>query len=123
MAARVPPEAAVAECPNGLHHVRDGFFLSPGADPQDAERYSRALLRAQQEIDLEPQRHLHYWTREMPADLTALVDGRRFGPGERIVPEPYTREMFERSHYRMQNWDLLDPAIAADARYEDAVMA
>lgn len=39
------------------------------------------------------------------------------------MPEPYTREMFERSHYRMQNWDLLDPAIAADARYEDAVMA
>jgi len=99
-----------------------GFFLSPGADPEDAERYFRALLRAQQEIDLEPQRYLHYWTREMPDDLTALVDVRRFGPGERIVPQPYTREMFERSHRWMQTWDLLDPAVAADARYEDAVM-
>ncbi|MCD2195858.1 hypothetical protein LQ327_21025 [Actinomycetospora endophytica] len=99
-----------------------GFFLSPGTDPEDAERYFRALLRAQQEIDLEPQRYVHYWEREMPNDLTALVDVRRFGPGERIVPQPYTREMFERSHRWMQTWDLLDPAIAAGARYEDAVL-
>ncbi|WP_018332561.1 hypothetical protein [Actinomycetospora chiangmaiensis] len=100
-----------------------GFFLSPGTERQDAERYFRALLRAQQEIDLEPQRYTHYWAREMPAELTALVDVRRFGPGERIVPQPYTKEMFERSHRWMQTWDLLDPAIAADSRYEDAVLA
>ncbi len=99
-----------------------GFFLSSGADPEDAERYFRALLRAQQEIDLEPQRYAHYWERELPADLAGLVDVRRFGPGERIVPQPYTREMFERSHRWMQAWDLLDPDVAAGARYEDAVL-
>jgi NitT/TauT family transport system substrate-binding protein len=99
-----------------------GFFLSSSADPDDAERYFRALLRAQQEIDLEPQRYAHYWERELPTDLAGLVDVRRFGPGERIVPQPYTREMFERSHQWMQTWDLLDPAVAAGARYEDVML-
>jgi NitT/TauT family transport system substrate-binding protein len=99
-----------------------GFFLSSSADRDDAERYFRALLRAQQEIDLEPQRYAHYWTREMPADLADLVDVRRFGPGERIVPQPYTQEMFERSHQWMQAWGLLDPTVAASARYEDVML-
>jgi NitT/TauT family transport system substrate-binding protein len=99
-----------------------GFFISPGADPDDAERYFRALLRAQQEIDLEPQRYAHYWEREMPADLAGLVDVRRFGPGERIVPQPYTKKMFERSHQWMRTWDLLDPTVAAEAHYEDVML-
>jgi NitT/TauT family transport system substrate-binding protein len=99
-----------------------GFFLAPEADPEDVERYFRALLRAQQEIDLEPQRYAHYWAREMPGDLVDLVDVRRFGPGERVVPQPYTREMFERSHAWMQTWELLDPAVAAGARYDDVVV-
>jgi NitT/TauT family transport system substrate-binding protein len=99
-----------------------GFFLSPAADPDDLERYFRALLRAQQEIDLEPQRYTHYWARETPDDLAGLVDVRRFGPGERIVPQPYTREMFERSYAWMQDRDLLEPAVAATVRYEDAVL-
>ena len=47
---------------------------------------------------------------------------RRFGPGEPIVPHPYTREMFERSHAWMQTWELLDPTAAAGARYEDVVL-
>ncbi|WP_433786810.1 hypothetical protein ACQPX6_08295 [Actinomycetospora sp. CA-101289] len=37
-----------------------GFFRSPSAGPQDVERYFRALLHAQQEIDLEPQCYTHY---------------------------------------------------------------
>lgn len=99
-----------------------GFFLSPGADTRDVERYFRALLRAQQEIDFEPQRYTHHWAREMPGDLLDLVDVRRFGPGERVVPQPYTREMFERSHTWMQTWELHDTTAAANARYDDVVL-
>jgi NitT/TauT family transport system substrate-binding protein len=99
-----------------------GFFLASDVDPDDAERYFRALLRAQQEIDLEPQRYTHYWAREMPEDLAALVDVRRFGPGERIVPQPYTREMFARSQAWMQDRELLEPALVAATRYEDVVL-
>jgi hypothetical protein len=98
-----------------------GFLLSPSADADDVTRYFQALLRAQQEIDLDPQRYTHYWEREMPADLHTLIDVRRFGPGERIVPQPYTHEMFERTQAWMREWDLIDPTAGTPARYEDAV--
>ena len=99
-----------------------GFLLSARVDREDVERYFRALLRAQQEIDLEPQRYTRHWAREMPADLVELVDVRRFGPGERIVPQPYTREMFERTQGWMSEWDLLDPTGQARASYEATVV-
>jgi NitT/TauT family transport system substrate-binding protein len=57
----------------------------------------------------------------MPEDLARLVDVRRFGPGERIVFEPYTREMFERTQAWMRDWGLLDTGVSAGAVYEQAV--
>ena len=99
------------------------FLLAPAADPEDVERYFRALLRAQQEIDLELHRYTRHWAREMPADLLELVDVRRFGPGERVVPQPYTREMFERTQGWMREWGLLDLTDPAGARYDETVLA
>jgi NitT/TauT family transport system substrate-binding protein len=99
-----------------------GFLLSPEADAEDVERYFRALLHAQQEIDLELPRYSHYWSREIPPDLLELADVRRFGPGERIVPQPYTRDMFDRTQGWMQEWALLDVAAPARALYEEAVV-
>jgi NitT/TauT family transport system substrate-binding protein len=97
-----------------------GFLVSSTADTADLERYFKALRRAQREIDLEPERYKHYWTRELPDDLGELVDVRRFGPGERIVFEPYTRDMFERTHRWLKSWELLDAA--AVGQYESAVV-
>jgi NitT/TauT family transport system substrate-binding protein len=99
-----------------------GFLLSSAADGEAVERYFRALLRAQQEIDLEPHRYTRHWAREMPADLLDQVDVRRFGPGERIVPQPYTKEMFERTQGWMQEWDLLNPNGQAVPAYETTVL-
>jgi hypothetical protein len=99
-----------------------GFLLSPQADLEDTDRYFRALRRAQQEIDLEPEPYKHYYARELPSDLAAQVDVRRFGPGERIVFEPYTREIYERTQRWMQTWDLLSVEDAAQSRFETAVL-
>jgi NitT/TauT family transport system substrate-binding protein len=99
-----------------------GFLVSAQADPSDVDRYFAALLRAQQEIDLDLPRYTYHWAREMPADLLALADVRRFGPGERIVPQPYTREMFERTQSWMRDRELIDVAGPAGRRYEDAVL-
>jgi NitT/TauT family transport system substrate-binding protein len=99
-----------------------GFLLSADADLADAQKYFRALQQAQQEIDLEPERFKHYYARELPEDLAALVDVRRFGPGERIVFEPYTREVYERTQRWMQSWDLLTSEQAAASTYEQAVL-
>jgi hypothetical protein len=99
-----------------------GFLVAEDADSDDLERYFRAIRRAQREIDLEPERYKHYWEREMPADLLEQVDVRRFGPGERIVFEPYTRDMFERTHRWMESWELFDPSAAGTPKYENAVL-
>jgi NitT/TauT family transport system substrate-binding protein len=100
-----------------------GFLVAEAAEHEDLERYFRALRRAQREIDLEADRYKHYWLREMPEDLEGVADVRRFGPGERIVFEPYTREMFERTHRWMESWDLFDLDTASRPDYESAVIA
>ena len=99
-----------------------GFMVAEDADTDDLERYFRALRHAQREIDLEPERYKHFWAREMPEDLLEDVDIRRFGPGERIVFEPYTRDMFERTHRWMRSWQLFDAGSVARPAYEDAVL-
>src|ERR671930_2592185 len=93
-----------------------GFLVGEDTDHEDLERYFRALRSAQRAIDLEADRYKHYWLREMPDDLSDGIDVRRFGPGERIVFEPYTREMFERTHRWMDSWDLFDSSVATRPR-------
>jgi len=100
-----------------------GFLVSEGASLEDVARYFAALRRAQRDIDLEPERYKHYWLREMPEDIQRLADVRRFGPGERIVTEPYTREMFEQTHRWLRTWDLLGPGSLPRPAYDQAVLA
>jgi hypothetical protein len=118
----VPPGSACQQ-PSDLADTTFvmGFLVSPQARREDVDRYFRGLLRAQQEIDLEPARYKHFWLREMPQDLRDLADVRRFGPGERIVPQPYTREMYLRTHRWMRDWDLADPG-QDGTRYDEAVL-
>jgi NitT/TauT family transport system substrate-binding protein len=100
-----------------------GFLVREDAVHDDLERYFRALRRAQREIDLEPDRYKHFWLRELPDDLSEGVDVRRFGPGERMVFEPYTREMYERTHRWMESWQLFDAQTAPRPDYASAVIA
>jgi NitT/TauT family transport system substrate-binding protein len=100
-----------------------GFMVGEAASTEDMERYFRALRHAQREIDLDADRYKHHWRREMPDDLRDTVDVRRFGPGERIVFEPYTRDMFERTHRWMERWELFDASAVVRPSYEDAVIA
>jgi NitT/TauT family transport system substrate-binding protein len=99
-----------------------GFLVSGESAGDDVVRYFAALRSAQRDIDLAAERYKHYWLREMPADLAEIADARRFGPGERIVFEPYTREMFEATHRWMITWDLFTEEQAAGTRYEEAVL-
>ena len=111
----------------GLRHEPVGErgcgLLVPGdADLEDTENYFRALRKAQRDIDHEPERYKQYWLREMPEDLAELVDVRRFGPGERIVFEPYTRDMYEVTQRWMQSWNLLGGERTGPA-FEQVVLA
>lgn len=99
-----------------------GHLVSDGADFQDVERYFKALQRAQQDIDLEPEAYKHYFLRELPERYHARIDTRRFGPGERIVFEPYPQQMFERTRQWIESWNLFPPEQKGDAGYDVAVV-
>ena len=102
-----------------------GFLIS-GKDVElsDVEKYFRALQRAQRDIDVEHQQFTHYYLREMADEFKPLVDVRAFGPGERIVFEPYTREVYEQTHRWMNKLELFQAAsgVQAQADYETAVL-
>jgi NitT/TauT family transport system substrate-binding protein len=100
-----------------------GSLVPATVDEEDVQRYFRALEKAQRDIDLEQERYKQFWLREMPEDLARLVDVRRFGPGERIVFQPYTREMYQATQEWMRSWDLLDADALSRSVYEDAVRA
>ena len=98
-----------------------GFLLHKDADPEEVKRYFRALQRAQRDIDLEPERYKHYFLKELPAKYHGTIDVMGFGPGERLISEPYTREMFERTHRWMEDSKLFPVGQSGTADYGLAV--
>jgi NitT/TauT family transport system substrate-binding protein len=99
-----------------------GFMIAPDADREDVERYFRALLRAQRDIDLEPERYKHYFLKEIPGQYHPLFDVRLFGTGERVVGEPYTQEMFERTHRWMEDLRLFPEEQQGSAGYRESIL-
>jgi hypothetical protein len=73
-------------------------LVSPDADYEGVRKYFRALKRAQADIDLRPELYTHYHLKEMPAKYHDIADVRTFGPGDRIVFDSYSREIFESTH-------------------------
>jgi NitT/TauT family transport system substrate-binding protein len=99
-----------------------GFLVAGDADPEETAKYFRALQRAQTDIDLRVEQYKHYYLEEMPEDLAALVDVKRFGPGERMVSEPYTKEMYDSTQRWMDAHGLLDLTDKI-SRYQEVVIA
>ncbi|MGH7929339.1 MAG: hypothetical protein ACREQV_16240 [Candidatus Binatia bacterium] len=99
-----------------------GHLVTEQADLQDVERYFKALRHAQHDIDFEPEAYKHYFLRELPERYHASVDIRRFGPGERIVFEPYPKAAFERTRRWIEEWDLFPPEQKGSAGYDVSVI-
>lgn len=97
------------------------FMFPRHVDVAIVERYMRALIRAQSDIDVEPERYKHYFIDEIPERFHDKVEVRRFGVGERVVPQPYTREMFEKTQAWMRARKLFDAAPNPEVSYERAV--
>jgi NitT/TauT family transport system substrate-binding protein len=98
-----------------------GFLLHTDADVEDIKRYFGALQRAQRDIDLEPERYKHYFLRELPEKYHSMIDVAGFGPGERLVFEPYTREIFERTHRWMEQEKLFPESEVGTRDYDSSV--
>ncbi|HEV7476928.1 MAG TPA: hypothetical protein VGO02_04230, partial [Burkholderiales bacterium] len=112
----------------GFRKIIDTTFMmasmiTGNPDPEDVKKYFRALRSAQRDIDLRPELYTHYYRKEFPARFLDQVDTRRWGPGERIVFEPYTRESFEDSFKWVAERKIFDPAQMGSGRYEEAVVS
>jgi NitT/TauT family transport system substrate-binding protein len=99
-----------------------GFFVGETTSVEDMERYVRALVRAQRDIDLEPHRYRHYFLDELPERVRDMVDVRLFGTGERVVAEPYTRETFEATRSWLEQLGVIGLGQMGRLGYEEAVL-
>ena len=89
-------------------------------DTGDVRKYFSALKRAQMDLDLEPERYKAHYDREIPARYAGSVDVRRFGPGERIVFLPYSKDMYQQSQQWMHERGLFGHQETAPL-YESAI--
>ena len=111
----------------GFRRVADtsfmvGFLFDSDADPEDVDKYFRALRRAQSDLDVEPESFKHHHLDEIPEQFRHLADVRGFGMGERIVFLPYTPEMYYRSQRWMHERRLFEEEHPTPA-YESVVFA
>ena len=112
----------------GFRKIIDTTFMmasmiTGSPDQEDVRKYFRALRTAQRDIDLRPELYTHYYRKEFPQRFLDQVDTRRWGPGERIVFEPYTRETFEDTFKWVQERKIFDPAQMGSGRYDEAVVS
>lgn len=98
-------------------------MITGDPDPEDVRKYYRALGKAQRDIDLRPELYTHYYANEFPERFHARMDTRRWGPGERIVFEPYTRELFDVSRAWIRERELFEDGDIGAASYDDAAVS
>lgn len=112
----------------GFRKIIDTTFMmatmiTGNPNPEDLRKYFRALKRAQHDIDLRPELYTHYYRKEFPPRFHDIMDTRRWGPGERIVFEPYSREMFEDSFHWIAERGIFPDGQMGAGRYEEAVIS
>jgi hypothetical protein len=112
----------------GFRKVLDSTFMiaamiTGDPDPEDVRKYFRALRRAQRDLDLRPDLYTHYYKREFPQRFHAEMDTRRWGPGERIVFEPYSKDVYEASFKWIEQRDIFPKGSMGAGKYEDATLS
>ncbi len=130
---RQVPAAAVFSGPYyfleqlGFRKVIDCTFMmatmiTGEPEPEDVRKFFRALKRAQRDIDLRPELYTKHYKKEFPKRFHAEMDTRRWGPGERIVFEPYSREIFEDSRTWIQEHGIIEGNDLGAKAYDHAVV-
>jgi hypothetical protein len=112
----------------GFRKVVDTTFmiatmLTGDPDLDDVRRYFRALRRAQRDLDLRPEAYTHYYKKEFPAKFLDQMDTRRWGPGERIVFEPYTKEVYEQAFEWIERHHIFREGEMGCGVYEEATVS
>jgi hypothetical protein len=98
-------------------------MITNDPDPEDLRRFFRALRRAQRDIDFRPELYTHYYKKEFPERFHDEMDTRRWGPGERLVFEPYTKEVFEDSFQWIAQHNIFPEGEMGAGCYEESVIS
>ncbi len=111
----------------GFRKIIDSTFMmatlvSGDPDPEDLRKFFHALKKAQADIDLRPERYTHYYKKEFPTQFHAMMDTRRWGPGERIVFEKYSQNVFEESQNWMADHGIFEPGHFHKRDYAESVL-
>jgi NitT/TauT family transport system substrate-binding protein len=111
----------------GFRKILDCTFMvaaivKEAVDESDVEKFYRALKRAQVDVDMNHQKYTHYYKREFPERFHDIMDTRVFGPGERIVFAPYTKEMYDETQKWIESWDIFEEGLKGRKSYEDSVV-
>ncbi|MEE9427149.1 MAG: hypothetical protein V3V25_03275 [Paracoccaceae bacterium] len=112
----------------GFRKIIDSTFMIAGsvsadADPDDVRKYYSALRKAQAQIDLRPELYTHYYKNEFPDKFHDQMDTRRWGPGERIVFEPYSKQFYDDSFDWVKARNIFGDSGMGQGLYEDAVVS
>jgi ABC-type nitrate/sulfonate/bicarbonate transport system substrate-binding protein len=100
-----------------------GTMIHGNPDPEDLRKFFRALRKAQRDIDLRPELYTHYYKNEFPDRFHAKMDTRRWGPGERLVFEPYTKEVYEESFEWIASHGIFPEGTMGAGQYERATLS
>ncbi len=92
-------------------------------EPEDIRRFFRALKKAQRDIDLRPELYTHYYKNEFPERYHTLMDTRRWGPGERIVFETYSRDVYQQSFEWIAQHEIFAQGRMGSGDYDKAVVS
>ena len=117
---RIPGNCGVNGALPRARLYREGFAVAPVPHLVGGDRLLEAQLgHAHAAVGLDLEEAL---LRELPERYHKLVDIRQFGPGERIVFEPYPQAAFERTRRWIESWNLFPPEQKGDRGYEIAVV-
>ena len=98
-------------------------MITGDPDPEDLRKFFRALKRAQRDIDLRPDLYTHYYKQEFPVRYHERMDTRRWGPGERIVFESYTKEVFDETFKWIEDHGIFTDGHMGTRVYEESIVA
>ena len=111
----------------GFRKIIDTTFMMAAMvtgepDVEDVKKYHAALRRAQHDIDLRPELYTHFYKREFPVRFHEQMDTGRWGPGERIVFEPYSRDMFEESQAWIAEREIFPDGDLGSRDYQQSIL-
>ena len=98
-------------------------LITGDPDPEDVKRYFNALRRAQLDLDVNHNLYTHHYKKEFPGRASRIKwTTKRWGPGERIVFEPYSRGVYEQSYEWIADHHIFPDGEMGSCAYDKAVV-